>query len=239
MAVACIATDAFSASSGTSATRFFGFGGAGRLALLAIVHSQSAATVADISSITGPQFTAAPVKLRTTAFSTIASPSHKTELWYGTTVTGGATMTVTLAAAMTGFRCQIYEFTGVDLTVGTNGIVQTTSNHGDNGTAMSVGMNGFADTTNAGFAVYGIDSTGTTTPKSGWTELVDSALAAGPQAIETQFRASADNTPSGTAAAAVNWGMVAVELSGFGVTALAAKASVASNAKQGVVLQYR
>jgi hypothetical protein len=240
-AITCTSTTAAAITAGTVMNPNFAFAGANHLALFCFVHTPTTGTAADVSSITGgPVGTV--TKYRTQAFNTNVSPSHRVEIWYGVTTAGTATLNVTFPAAQGAARLQIYEFANVDLSKGASGLIQSAAAFSDvNQSLATNGMAVFTSAQNAGFSLWGFPNLAGGAPKAGWTEMNDQQINVGGYqlGLETQFKATADNSPQVTPTGPTPWGGVAVEIAGFPATALAGKASIASNAKQGVVLRYR
>jgi hypothetical protein len=194
--------------SSTFVTASISFGAASRLALIAAVHQTTSGASADISSITGSSISGA-VKIASIAYAT----DWMVHLWAATTTASAGAVTVNFGLTVAGCRFAVVECTNVNLGIGTSGCVQSKT-HTATSSAQTVTLdNAFGDSHNATFAVYGGSGADTHTPKSGWTELKDTAFTPRNNAdIEIQFINSNDGSSTATSTGTPTYGAICVEL---------------------------
>lgn len=184
----------------------------GLLVLFPFIHAQNAVGIADGTSITGTSISGAAV-IASRTFNTGASGNRKVEIWAALSTGSAGVVTISLPGSPIGCVGSLVEITGADTTVGTSGVVQSTTNFSDsNTTALTVTLGAFSNVNNGALVVFGTNQAVTVTPKAGWSELSDSNIAAPNLTREVQFIATNDTAVQGTASSIGLFGAVAVEI---------------------------
>lgn len=191
------------------------FGAASRLALVTIAHQLAGGTAAAASTVTGTCITGATL-LASRTLQVNTGSDGMVQVWGATTTASAAAMTVAFGVTVSGARITVTEFTNVDLTVGTLGMVQskTAVDATGSSTAGAVTLdNAFGNTHNATFAAYAAAGGPTYTPKGGWTELRDQFFTpSNNMSFEIQFINSNDGSSTATLSGANRWGGICMEL---------------------------
>lgn len=176
----------------------------GRLYIMSVVNTKASADV--VSAITGgPTFTSR----RTTQFSGTA---YRVSLWTAVpTVDYTGVLTIDFGGGNTQTACvwALEEFSGVDTTTD-DGIVQTATGTGTSVTPLAT-LAAFGSASNATFGINANVSDTTTTPGTGFTEIVDISSATPVACLQTQWRVDNDTTSDGTITSAA-WGAIAAEV---------------------------
>ncbi len=147
----------------------------------------------------------------------LASPTYAVTVYVARGTGSAGAITLPQPQTMTGCAWQVVTFAGVNRSVGTGGVVQSTVIHSDAAGSANAVMTfaTFASTSNAGFAAVGLNGTATiSSVSSGWT---DNTLAQGTapnNAFDAQYKLSSVGTGFSTTFSAASRHMaVGIELS--------------------------